>query len=65
MIAHPILINRPMAVAKNGLELCRPSEVVLSFTPNPNNGAIENEFGRRNGDEAVVEAERESFSTAC
>ena len=30
MMAHPILINRPIAVGPNGVKLCRPSEEVLS-----------------------------------
>lgn len=30
MIAHPILINRPIVVGPNGAKLCRPSEEVLS-----------------------------------
>lgn len=36
MLAHPILINRPIVVTKKGAKLCRPSEIVLSFLPNPN-----------------------------
>ncbi|MCY7397881.1 MAG: arsenate reductase (glutaredoxin) [Sphingomonas bacterium] len=31
MIAHPILINRPIVVAPGGAKLCRPSEEVLSI----------------------------------
>ncbi|MCP1851468.1 MULTISPECIES: arsenate reductase (glutaredoxin) [unclassified Bradyrhizobium] len=31
MIAHPILINRPIVVSPNGVKLCRPSEVVLDL----------------------------------
>jgi arsenate reductase len=29
MIAHPILINRPIVVSEKGVRLCRPSELVL------------------------------------
>jgi arsenate reductase (glutaredoxin) len=34
MMAHPILINRPIVVTPKGVKLCRPSEVVLSILPN-------------------------------
>jgi arsenate reductase len=38
MLAHPILINRPIVVTPKGARLCRPSEVVLEILPNPNIG---------------------------
>jgi arsenate reductase len=31
MIAHPILVNRPIVVTPKGTKLCRPSEVVLEL----------------------------------
>ncbi|QTL03806.1 arsenate reductase (glutaredoxin) [Aquabacter sp. L1I39] len=31
MVAHPILVNRPIVVTPLGVKLCRPSEVVLSL----------------------------------
>ena len=31
MLAHPILINRPIVVTPWGVRLCRPSEVVLEI----------------------------------
>ena len=31
MIAHPILVNRPIVVTPKGVKLCRPSEVVLDL----------------------------------
>lgn len=31
MLAHPILINRPIVVTENGVRLCRPSETVLDL----------------------------------
>jgi len=34
MIAHPILINRPIVATPKGVRLCRPSEVVLEILPN-------------------------------
>ena len=38
MLAHPILINRPIVVTPKGVRLCRPSEVVLEVLPNPDIG---------------------------
>ncbi len=31
MVAHPILINRPIVVTPRGARLCRPAEVVLEI----------------------------------
>jgi arsenate reductase len=31
MVAHPILVNRPIVVTPLGTKLCRPSEVVLTL----------------------------------
>lgn len=33
MLAHPILINRPIVVTSNGARLCRPSEQVIDLLP--------------------------------
>jgi arsenate reductase len=33
MIAHPILMNRPIVVTPKGVRLCRPSELVLEILP--------------------------------
>ena len=35
MLAHPILINRPIVVTPKGVRLCRPSERVLDLLENP------------------------------
>jgi arsenate reductase (glutaredoxin) len=35
MMAHPILINRPIVVTPIGVRLCRPSETVLEILPSP------------------------------
>ncbi len=35
MMAHPILINRPIVVSNRGVALCRPSEKVLALLDNP------------------------------
>ena len=52
MLAHPILINRPIVVTPLGVKLCRPSEVVLDILPDPQRGAFTKEDG-----EAVVGAD--------
>ena len=31
MMAHPILINRPIVVTPKGVKLCRPAETVLAL----------------------------------
>lgn len=35
MLAHPILINRPIVVTPKGVRLCRPSEAVLDLLERP------------------------------
>lgn len=35
MLAHPILINRPIVVSDRGAALCRPSEKVLALLDTP------------------------------
>ena len=35
MLAHPILINRPIVVTAKGTRLCRPSEKVLDLLDHP------------------------------
>ena len=45
MLAHPILINRPIVVTEKGVRLCRPSEVVLDILPNPAIGRFVKEDG--------------------
>ncbi len=52
MLAHPILINRPIVVTPLGTKLCRPSEVVLDILPSPQQGA----FSKEDGD-LVVDAQ--------
>jgi arsenate reductase (glutaredoxin) len=42
MLAHPILINRPIVVTDSAVRLCRPSETVLDLLP-PRGAAGENE----------------------
>jgi len=50
MMAHPILINRPIVVSPKGVKLCRPSEAVLDLLP-----AQQGEFRKEDG-ELVVNA---------
>ncbi len=35
MIAHPILVNRPIVCTPKGVALCRPSDAVLPILENP------------------------------
>jgi arsenate reductase len=51
MLAHPILINRPIVVTPWGVRLCRPSEVVLEILPLPQEGPFTKEDGERVLDE--------------
>lgn len=51
MMAHPILINRPLVVSPLGVKLCRPSEAVLDILPARQLGAFTKEDG-----EQVVDA---------
>jgi arsenate reductase (glutaredoxin) len=46
MMAHPILINRPIVVTPNGVRLCRPSEQVIDLLP-PQRGDFVKEDGER------------------
>jgi arsenate reductase (glutaredoxin) len=45
MMAHPILINRPIVETPKGVRLCRPSEKVLDLLPNPDIGRFVKEDG--------------------
>ena len=47
MLAHPILINRPIVVTPLGTKLCRPSEVVLDILPDQQKGAFAKEDGEQ------------------
>lgn len=53
MMAHPILINRPLVVSPLGVRLCRPSEQVLDLLP-PQQGA----FAKEDGEQVVDAAGR-------
>ena len=47
MMAHPILINRPIVATPLGVKLCRPSEAVLDILPAPQRGAFTKEDGEK------------------
>jgi arsenate reductase (glutaredoxin) len=48
MMAHPILINRPIVVTPMGVRLCRPSETVIELLP-----AQRGEFVKEDGERVV------------
>lgn len=52
VVAHPILMNRPVVVTPLGAKLCRPSEVVLDILPASQQGPFTKEDG-----EVVIDAE--------
>ncbi|MGE5452819.1 MAG: arsenate reductase (glutaredoxin) [Acidobacteriota bacterium] len=52
MVAHPILINRPIVVTPQGARLCRPSELVLDILHRPQQGPFSKEDG-----EVVIDAQ--------
>ncbi|WP_187971572.1 arsenate reductase (glutaredoxin) [Aquibium microcysteis] len=52
MMAHPILINRPIVVTPLGTRLCRPSEAVLDILTNPHIGPFTKDDG-----EVVIDAD--------
>ena len=47
MMAHPILINRPLVVSPLGVKLCRPSDAVLDLLPRDQLGAFAKEDGEK------------------
>jgi arsenate reductase len=56
MLAHPILINRPIVETPKGVRLCQPSERVLEILPNPNIGR----FVKENGEVIASEGKSQS-----
>ena len=52
IMAHTILVNRPLVVSPLGVRLCRPSEAVLDILPTSQRGAFVKEDG-----EQVIDAE--------
>ena len=52
MLAHPILMNRPLVVTPLGTRMCRPSEAVLDLLPAAQKGPFAKEDG-----EVVIDAQ--------
>lgn len=52
MLAHPLLINRPIVVSPLGVKLCRPSEEVLELMPASQLAA----FAKEDGEQVIDEA---------
>ena len=59
MLAHPVLINRPIVVTPLGVKLCRPSETVLDLLPTPQQAPFSKEGG-----ETVIDGEGRCVSVA-
>jgi arsenate reductase len=57
ILAHPILLERPIVTTPLGTKLCRPSEEVLDILPQPQQGAFAKEDG-----EQVVNAQGERLA---
>ena len=45
MLAHPVLIQRPIVISPLGIALCRPSEAVLPLLPQPQQTPFAKEDG--------------------
>ncbi len=45
MVAHPVLVNRPIVCTPKGVKLCRPSELVLDLLDNWPAGPFSKEDG--------------------
>ncbi|MDI6834734.1 MAG: arsenate reductase (glutaredoxin) [Rhizobiaceae bacterium] len=52
MLAHPILINRPLVVTPLGTRLCRPSEAVLDILPAD---TFKGAFAKEDGEQVLGE----------
>ena len=59
MLAHPILINRPIVVTPWGVKLCRPSEAVLDILPLPQKASFAKEDG-----ELVIDSQGHRVTSA-
>jgi arsenate reductase len=58
IVAHPILLERPIVITPLGAKLCRPSEAVLDILPHPQKGAFAKEDG-----EKVVDAQGQRLAS--
>jgi arsenate reductase len=52
MLAHPVLVNRPIVCSRKGVRLCRPSETVLDLLDRMPPGPLYKEDG-----EMILDAE--------
>ncbi len=52
MLAHPILMQRPIVVTPWGVQLCRPCEALLDILPLPQRGP----FAKEDGEPRVISA---------
>lgn len=59
MVAHPILMNRPVVVSPKGVRLCRPSELALDLLP-PQQAAFTKEDG-----EAVIDTQGKRLTSGA
>jgi arsenate reductase len=59
MLAHPILVNRPIVTTPRGAKLCRPSELVLSLLDRQPGG-----FAKEDGEVVQTVASDRPISTA-
>jgi arsenate reductase len=59
MLAHPILINRPIVLTPWGVKLCRPSEAVLDILPLPQRAPFAKEDG-----ELVIDSQGQRVTAA-
>jgi arsenate reductase len=59
MLAHPILINRPIVVSPLGVRLCRPSEIVLQILPPIEQG----DFVKEDGERVIIPARPQTDRT--
>ena len=59
MLAHPMLINRPIVVTQWGVTLCRPSEAIFGILPLPQKGPFAKEDG-----ELVIDSEGRRVDSA-
>ena len=57
MVAHPILVNRPIVCTPQGVRLCRPSEVVLDLLERLPLGPFAKEDG-----ELIIDAKGNRFA---
>ncbi len=60
MLAHPILVNRPLVASPKGVRLCRPSELVLDLLERLPPGPYAKEDG-----ELIVDAEGRRVAPAA